>query len=122
MASNSGLELTRVCEDGMPVPLSLRRRAGRSAGGSRASAVRLLIVAAIALVTVACSDAGEFDRRISSPDERYVSDVARELDAAGIDFRARRDGSIAYRGRDEHLVKPIEERLKKDAERAPAKR
>ena len=71
--------------------------------------------AAIILMTVACSDAGEFDRRISSPDENYVSDLARELDAAGVDFRGLRDGSIAYRSRDEHMFRSIEERLKKDA-------
>ena len=82
---------------------------------SEGSAVRLLVVSAILSMTVACSDAGTFDRRISSPDENYVSDLARALDAAGIDFRAQRDGSIAYRSRDEHRVGPIEERLKKDA-------
>ena len=85
-----------------------------------ASAVRLLIVASIILLTVACSDAGEFDRRASSPDENYVSELARELDAAGVEFRALRDGSIAYRSRDEHMFRSIEERLKKHAaERAP---
>ena len=85
-------------------------------------AMRLATVAVMIVVTSACSDAGEFDRRLSHPDEYYVSDVARELDAAGIDFRAKRDGSIAYRGRDEDAVRRIEERLKKDAERAPTKR
>lgn len=81
------------------------------------------MAAAIILATVACSDAGEFDRRVSSPDENYVSDLARELDAAGVDFRALRDGSIAYRSRDEHMVRSIEERLKKDAaERAATKK
>ena len=79
----------------------------------KALAVRLLTLASVILVTVACSNAGEFDRRITSPDENYVSDLARELDAAGVDFRAPRDGSIAYRSRDEHTVKAIEERLKK---------
>ena len=73
-------------------------------------------------MTVACSDAGEFDRRVSSPDENYVSELARGLDAAGVDFRALRDGSVAYRSRDEHRVRSIEERLKKQAaERAPTK-
>ena len=76
--------------------------------------MRLLIVASIMLMTVACSDKGEFDRRISSPDENYVSEVAGALDAAGVDFRAARDGSIAYRSRDEHTVRSIEERVKKD--------
>ena len=81
------------------------------------------MVAAVILVTAACSNASEFDRRITSPDEHYVSDVARELDAAGVDFRAPRDGSIAYRSRDEHIVKGIEERLKKaGAERAATKK
>ena len=87
------------------------------------SAVRLLIVATIILATVACSNEQEFDRRISNPDENYLSDLARELDAAGIDFRAPRDGSIAYRSRDENKVKSIEERLKNDAAaRAGAKK
>jgi hypothetical protein len=36
------------------------------------------------------------------------------VDAAGVDFRALRDGSIAYRSRDEETFKSIEERLKKD--------
>ena len=76
--------------------------------------MRLLIVASSLLVTVACSGAGEFDRRTSSTDENYVSELAGELDAAGVDFRARRDGSIAYRSRDEHTFRSIEERLKKD--------
>ena len=81
------------------------------------------IVAAIILVTGAGSDASEFDRRMSSPDENYVSDVARELDAAGVDFRALRDGSLAYRSRDEHIFRSIEERLKKDtAERGATKK
>lgn len=85
--------------------------------------MRLLLVALIILGTVACSGAGEFDRRISSPDESYVSDVAAALDAAGVDFRARRDGSLAYRSRDEHTVASIEERLKKEmAARASAKK
>ena len=74
--------------------------------------MRLLLVASIILGTVACSGAGDFDRRISSPDENYVSEVAGALDAAGIDFRALRDGSIAYSSRDEHKVASIEERLK----------
>jgi hypothetical protein len=85
--------------------------------------VRLLIGASIILVTVACSGAGEFDRRVSNADENYMSDLARELDAAGVDFRALRDGSIAYRSLDEQKVRSIEEPLKKDAAaRASAKR
>ena len=76
--------------------------------------MRLLSVASIIVVTAACSGAGEFDRRISSSDENYVSELARALDAAGVDFRARRDGSIAYRSRDEDKVRSIDERVKKD--------
>jgi hypothetical protein len=77
--------------------------------------MRLLLVGSIILGTLACSGAGEFDRRITSPDEKYISDVAGALDAAGVDFRALRDGSIAYRSRDEHKIASIEDRLKKDA-------
>lgn len=85
--------------------------------------MRLLLVASLILWTVACSDAGEFDRRVTSPDEYYVSDVARALDAAGVDFRALRDGSIAYRSRDEQKVASIEARLKKEnAARASPKK
>ena len=85
--------------------------------------MRLLIAASIILVTVACSGAGEFDRRVSSTDENYVMELARELDAAGVDFRALRDGSIAYRSRDEQKIRSIEERLQKDAAaRASTKR
>jgi len=76
--------------------------------------MRLLIVASILLVMVACSGAREFDRHMSSSDENYVIELAGELDAAGVEFRAPRDGSIAYRSRDEHIVRSIEERLKKD--------
>ena len=76
--------------------------------------MRLLIVASILLVTVACSGGGEFDRRTRSADENYVSELAGELDAAGVDFRAPRDGTIAYRSRDEDTLKSVEERLKKD--------
>jgi hypothetical protein len=84
--------------------------------------MRFLLLASIILGTVACSGAEEFDRRISSPDDNYVTEVAGALDAAGVDFRALRDGSIAYRSRDEHKVASIEERLKKDiAARASAK-
>ena len=72
-----------------------------------------LFAAVTFLATVACSDIGEFDRRVTHPDEKYVSEVAVELDAAGIDFRALRDGSIAYRSRDEEKVRVIEERVKK---------
>jgi hypothetical protein len=87
------------------------------------AALRLLIVASIIVATVACSDKGAFDRRISSPDENYVSELAGALDAADVDFRAARDGSIAYRSRDEHTVRSIEERLKKDiAARGATKR
>ena len=74
--------------------------------------MRLLLVASIILVTVACSGAGEFDRRMSSPDENYVSELAGELDRAGVEFRALRDGSIAYRSRDEDAFKAVEERVK----------
>ena len=85
--------------------------------------MRFLIAASIILMTVACSGAGDFDRSMSNADENYMSDVARELDAAGVDFRVRRDGSIAYRSRDEHTFRSIEERLKKEAAaRAAAKR
>ena len=85
--------------------------------------MRFLLVASIILGTVACSGAGEFDRRVSSSEDTYVSDVAGALDAAGVDFRALRDGSIAYRRRDEQKVASIEERLKKDiAAGASAKR
>ena len=85
--------------------------------------MRPLLMASIILGIVACSGAGEFDRRISSSDENYVSEVAGALDAAGVDFRALRDGSIAYRSRDEHKVASIEERLKKDiAARTSAKK
>ena len=85
--------------------------------------MRLLLAASIILGTVACSGAAEFDRRISSSDDNYVSEVAGALDAAGVDFRALRDGSIAYRSRDEHKVASIEERVKKDiAARASAKK
>ena len=76
--------------------------------------MRLLLVALVLLGNVACSGAGEFDRRMSSPDDTYMSAVAGALDAAGVDFRVLRDGSIAYRSRDEHTVASIEERLKKD--------
>ena len=76
--------------------------------------MRVFLVACIISATVACSGEGEFDRRISSPDEHYVSEVARALDAAGIDFRAPRDGSIAYRSRDEQKVTSIEARVKKE--------
>jgi hypothetical protein len=65
-------------------------------------------MASIILGTVACSGTGEFDRRISSSDESYLSDVAGALDAAGVDFRTLRDGSIAYRSRDEHKVASID--------------
>ena len=55
----------------------------------------------------------------NSPDENFVSELAGELDAAGVAFRARRDGSIAYRSRDEQAFRAVEERVKKNmAERA----
>ena len=76
--------------------------------------MRLLLLASVMLGTVACSGRGEFDRRMSDPDENYVSEVAAALDAAGVDFRARRDGSLAYRSRDEHTLKSIEQRIRKD--------
>jgi hypothetical protein len=76
--------------------------------------MRVLVFASIMLLTAACSDKGQFDRRISSPDETYISELAVRLDGAGVDFRAARDGSIAYRSRDERTVTSIEERLKKE--------
>ena len=85
--------------------------------------MRLFILACFIVGTVACTNAEEFDRRVNSPDEVYVSELAGRLDAAGIDFRALRDGSLAYRSRDEHAFKSIEEQLKKDiAARGPAKK
>ena len=75
--------------------------------------MRLLIGALAVLATAACSNEGPFDRRVNSPDEIYMSDLARELDAAGVDFRVPRDGSIVYRAKDEETVRSIEERLKK---------
>jgi hypothetical protein len=85
--------------------------------------MRLVLAASIVLITIACSGGGEFDRSMINADENYMSDVARELDAAGVDFRVMRDGSIAYRSRDEQTFRAIEERLKKDAAaRAPAKK
>jgi len=85
--------------------------------------MRLLAAASIVLMTVACSSAGEFDQTVSNPDDNYMSDLARELDAARFDFRVLRDGSIAYRSRDAHTFRAIEERLKKDpAARAADKR
>ena len=85
--------------------------------------MRLLIAALIIVVSVACSNAEEFDRRMSNSDESYVSELAGRLDAAGLDFRALRDGSIAYRSRDEHRFRSIEGQLKKDiAARPPAKK
>ena len=64
------------------------------------------------LLTVACTRMEDFDRRWTSADENYVSEVAAALDAADLDFRAMRDGSLAYRSRDEQAFKSIEERLK----------
>jgi len=85
--------------------------------------MRLLVAASIIVMTVACSSAGEFDRTVSHSDENYMSDLARELDAAGVDFRVLRDGAIAYRSSDEHTFRSIEERLKKQpAAPAAAKR
>ena len=75
--------------------------------------MRLFVIAFFALLT-ACSGGGDFDRSVTSPDENYVSELAGALDAAGVEFRARRDGSIAYRSRDEAAFRAVEERLKKD--------
>ena len=71
------------------------------------------MVASVMLVMAACSRSGEFDRVVSSPDEKYVSELAVELDAAGIEFRARRDGAIAYRSRDDDAFRAIDARVKK---------
>jgi uncharacterized protein YceH (UPF0502 family) len=85
--------------------------------------MRILLLASIILGIVACSGAGDFDRRATSSEESYVSELAGALDAAGVDFRALRDGSIAYRSRDEQKVASIEERVKKDiAARGAAKK
>jgi hypothetical protein len=75
--------------------------------------MRLLVIAPVMLMMIACSSADEFDRVVSSPDETYVSELAVELDATGIEFRARRDGSIAYRSRDEDAFRQVDERVKK---------
>ena len=75
--------------------------------------MRLLAAASIVLATLSCSGGGDFDRRVSSPDEKYVSELAVALDAAGVEFRAARDGSIVYRSSDEEKVKSIDERVKK---------
>ena len=83
--------------------------------------MRPLVVASVVLAMVACSGAGEFDRVVSSPDEIYVSELAVELDKAGIEFRARRDGSIAYRSRDEEAFTAIDERVKKNMSKKRAK-
>ena len=82
----------------------------------KASAMRLLILTVMAVTvacSVACSGGGEFELRVTSADENYMSELARELDAAGVDFRVGRDGSIAYRRRDEDKVRAIDERVKK---------
>ena len=73
--------------------------------------MRLLVAVTTILLVAACSRASEFDRTFNNPDEYYMSDVARELDAAGVDFRVRRDGAIVYRSSDEHTFKAIENRL-----------
>jgi hypothetical protein len=83
--------------------------------------MRWLVAALIVLLAAACSDQGGFDRRITGPDEHYVSELAGRLDAAGVSFRAPRDGSLAYRARDEGTVRSIEEQLKKDIAARSAK-
>ena len=88
----------------------------------KASALRLLIVASIMLVAVACSRPEEFDRRVNSADDNYMSDLARALDSAGVDFRAQRDGSITYRSRDEDKFRAIDERVKRDIAATTTKR
>ena len=85
--------------------------------------VRILIPFVFVVLLSACWGAEEFDRTMNNPDENYMSDVARGLDAAGVDFRVLRDGSIAYRSRDAHTLKSIEDRLKNDpAARASSKK
>lgn len=90
-----------------------------SASGQRkrwnAFVMRLLIAAALIVTTSACSGTDEFDRRVNSSDENYMSDLAAGLDAAGVDFRVGRDGAIAYRSRDEAAFRSIDERVRKDA-------
>ena len=84
--------------------------------------MRFLILAIIA-VMVACTGGGEFELRVTSSDENYMSELAGQLDAAGVDFRVGRDGAIAYRRRDEDKVRAIDERVKKKiAAGAAAKR
>jgi outer membrane biogenesis lipoprotein LolB len=75
--------------------------------------MRFLVAASVVLALAACSGGGEFDRVVSNPDDNYIFELAAQLDAAGIEFRARRDGSIAYRSRDEEAFKAVEERVKK---------
>jgi hypothetical protein len=77
-------------------------------------AVRILILASILALTAACSGGGDFDRKVNSADEHYMSRLAAGLDAAGVDFRVARDGSIAYRSGDENQFRAIDERVKKD--------
>ena len=74
---------------------------------------RITITASLVLLMAGCSGNADFDRRINSADENYMSELAGQLDAAGIDFRVGRDGSITYRSRDEKSVTSIDERVKK---------
>ena len=84
--------------------------------------MRFLILAIIA-VMVACSGGGDFELRVTSSDENYMSELAGQLDAAGVDFRVGRDGAIAYRRVDEDKVRAIDEQVKKKiAAGAAAKR
>ena len=60
---------------------------------------------------------------MTSADENYMSELAGQLDAAGVDFRVGRDGAIHIAERDGDTVRAIDERVKKKiAAGAAAKR